>query len=172
MYLEIILLLLHFTPTVIIANLKIRKRPILKKLLPLPAPFQRFRFRVHFRFQPLSSKCFRFHKKLTASASTSLVTIDKFFTFYSSLYFTEYSTRAKNTNAFYLLESYTDNHGSTDFNTRIDGHQNLFGRSIWWRHRSDVTANFAKTDFLKHNIISNSGHEYALFFFNLYYKIP
>ena len=36
-------------------------------LLPLPAPFQ------HFRFQTLSSKCFRFHKKLTASASTSLV---------------------------------------------------------------------------------------------------
>ena len=70
MYLEIILLLLlHFTPTVV-ASLKIRKRLILKKLLPLPAPFQHFRF----RFQSLSSKCFRLHKKLTAStASRSLV---------------------------------------------------------------------------------------------------
>ena len=62
-----------FTPTVV-ARLKIRKRLILKKLLPLPAPFQHFRFRVRFRFQPLSSKCFRFHKKLTAS--TSLVQTD------------------------------------------------------------------------------------------------
>ena len=67
----LLLLLLHFTPTVL-GSLKIRKRLILKKLLPLPAPFQHFRFRVCFRFQPLSSKCFRFHKKLTASASTSL----------------------------------------------------------------------------------------------------
>ena len=57
-----ILLLLRFTPTVL-ARLKIRKHLILKKLLPLLAPFQHFRF----RFQPLSSKCFRFHKKLTAS---------------------------------------------------------------------------------------------------------
>ena len=51
------------------SRLKIRKRLILKKLLPLPAPFQHFRFWVRFRFQPLSSKCFRFHKKLTASTS-------------------------------------------------------------------------------------------------------
>ena len=65
----LLLLLLHFTPTVV-ASLKIRKRLILKKLLPLPAPFQHFRFRVRFRFQALSSKCFRFLKKLTASAST------------------------------------------------------------------------------------------------------
>ena len=61
----------------VVASLKIRKRLILKKLLPLPAPFQPFCFRVCFRFQPLPSKCFhfRFHKKLTAStasASTSL----------------------------------------------------------------------------------------------------
>ena len=63
-------LLLHFTPTVV-ASLKIRKRLILKKLLPLPAPFQHFRFRVRFRFRPLSSKCFRFHKKLTASTASA-----------------------------------------------------------------------------------------------------
>ena len=63
----LILLLLHFTPTVV-ASLKIRKRLILKKLLPLPAPFQHFRFQVCFRFQPLSSKCFRFPKKVTASS--------------------------------------------------------------------------------------------------------
>ena len=66
MYLEIISLLLHFTPTVL-ASLKIRKRLILKKLLPLLAPFQNFRF----RFQPFSSKCFRFHKKLTAFTASS-----------------------------------------------------------------------------------------------------
>ena len=62
----LLLLLLHFTPTVVV-SLKIRKRLILKKLLSLPALFQHLRF----RFQPLSSKCFRFrfHKKLTASAS-------------------------------------------------------------------------------------------------------
>ena len=61
--------LLHFTPTVV-ASLKIWKRLSLKKLLPLLAPFQQFRFRVRFRFQPVSSKCFcfRLHKKLTASA--------------------------------------------------------------------------------------------------------
>ena len=59
----LLLLLLHFTPTVV-ASLKFRKRLILKKLLPLPALFQHFRF----RYQPLSSKCFRFHKKLTASS--------------------------------------------------------------------------------------------------------
>ena len=65
MYLEAILLLLHFTPTVV-ASLKIRMRLILKKLFPLSAPFQHFRFRVRFRFQPLSSKCFcfGFHKKI------------------------------------------------------------------------------------------------------------
>ena len=73
----LLLLLLHFTPTVV-ASLKIRKRLILKKLLSLPALFQHLRFRIRFRFQPLSLKCFRFrfHKKLTAStasASTSLV---------------------------------------------------------------------------------------------------
>ena len=49
MCLEIILLLLHFTLTVV-ASLKIRKRLIFKKLLPLPAPFQHFRFRVRLRF--------------------------------------------------------------------------------------------------------------------------
>ena len=58
---SILLLLLHSTPTVVV-SLKIRKRLMLKKLLPLTAPFQHF----HFRFQPLSSKCFRFrfHKKI------------------------------------------------------------------------------------------------------------
>ena len=35
-------------------------------LLPLPAPDIINRFQVHFRFQSLSSKCFRFHKNLTA----------------------------------------------------------------------------------------------------------
>ena len=67
MYLEIILLLLHFTHPTVVASLKIRKRLSLKKLLPLLALFQ------HFWFQPLSSKCFRyrFHKKLTASAFIS-----------------------------------------------------------------------------------------------------
>ena len=65
----LLLLLLHFTRTVV-ASLKIRKRLILKKLLLLSALFQHFRFRVRFRFQPLSSKCFRFHKNLTASASS------------------------------------------------------------------------------------------------------
>ena len=65
---SVLLLLLHFTPMVV-ASLKIRKGLILKTLLPLPAPFQHFRFRVRFCFQPLLSKCFRFHKKLTASTS-------------------------------------------------------------------------------------------------------
>ena len=71
---ESLFLLLHFTSTVV-PSLKIRKRLILKKLLPLSAPFQYFCFQVCFRFQPLSSKCFCFRrrKKLTASASTSLV---------------------------------------------------------------------------------------------------
>ena len=50
---------------------------ILKKLLPLPAAFQHIRLRVRFRFQPLSSKCFRFHKNLTAFAAfTSLFEIN------------------------------------------------------------------------------------------------
>ena len=65
MYLEMILLLLHFTPTVI-ASLKTHKRLILKKLLPLPAPFQHFCFRVRFHFQPLSSKCFCFRLHIPA----------------------------------------------------------------------------------------------------------
>ena len=45
----LLLLLLHFTLT-IVASLKIRKPLILKKLLPLPAPSQHFRFQVRFRF--------------------------------------------------------------------------------------------------------------------------
>jgi len=41
-----------------------------RKMLPLPA-FQKDKcFRVCFRFQFLSSKCFRFYKNLTASASS------------------------------------------------------------------------------------------------------
>jgi len=35
-------------------------------LLPLPAPYNISRFRVCFHFQPLSSKCFRFHKKFNS----------------------------------------------------------------------------------------------------------
>jgi len=35
-------------------------------LLPLPAPYKVSRFEVCFRFQILSSKCFRFHTNLTA----------------------------------------------------------------------------------------------------------
>ena len=54
------LLLQHFI-TSVVAWLKIRKRLILKKLLPLPAPFQHFRFRVRFHFN-------LFHQ--SASAST------------------------------------------------------------------------------------------------------
>jgi len=38
-------------------------------LLLLPAPYKVSRFRVCFRFQPLSSKYFCFHKNLTASTS-------------------------------------------------------------------------------------------------------
>ena len=49
--------------------------PDFEKIAPLPTPFQHFRFRV--RFQPLSSKCFRFYKKLTAS--TSLTTKPGYF---------------------------------------------------------------------------------------------
>jgi len=41
-------------------------------MLPLPAPQKVKCFRVRFRFQLLSLMCFRFHKNLTASASTSL----------------------------------------------------------------------------------------------------
>ena len=37
-------------------------------LLPIPASDRISRFQVRFRFQFLSSKCFRFHKNLTASA--------------------------------------------------------------------------------------------------------
>jgi len=37
-------------------------------LLPLPAPYKVSRFRVCFRFQLLSSKCFRLHKNFTASS--------------------------------------------------------------------------------------------------------
>ena len=47
-------------------------------LLPLPAPDKSSRFRVRFCFQSFSSKCFRFHKNLTAStasASTSLLSL-------------------------------------------------------------------------------------------------
>jgi len=39
-------------------------------LLPLPAPYKVSRFQVCFRFQPLSSKCFRFHKNLIGSTSS------------------------------------------------------------------------------------------------------
>ena len=40
-------------------------------LLPLPAPDRASRFRVRFRFQSFSSKCFRFHKNLTASTASA-----------------------------------------------------------------------------------------------------
>ena len=76
----IIIIVVTFYPTVV-ARLKIRKRLILKKLLPLPAPFQDFRFRVRFCFRPLSSKYFCFHKNLTAStasASTSLFSTENY----------------------------------------------------------------------------------------------
>ena len=42
-----------------------------KFLFPLPAPDKISRFRVRFRFQSLLSKCFRFHKNLTASTAFS-----------------------------------------------------------------------------------------------------
>ena len=64
------IIIVTFYPTVV-ARLKIWKRMILKKLLPLPAPFQHFRCRVRFRFQPFSSECFRFHKNLTASTASA-----------------------------------------------------------------------------------------------------
>jgi len=38
-------------------------------LLPLPGAYKVSRFQVCLRFQFLSSKCFRFHKNLTASTS-------------------------------------------------------------------------------------------------------
>ena len=53
-------------------------------LLLLPALDRISRFRVCFRFQSLSSKCFRFHKKLTAStasASTSLLSMKQLIVF-------------------------------------------------------------------------------------------
>ena len=59
-------LLLHFTPT-IVASLKIRKRLILKKLLPLPAPFQHFRFEI-------ASASNLFHQSASFSASTKKIT--------------------------------------------------------------------------------------------------
>jgi len=43
----------------------------IKKMLPLPAPQKVKCFRVRFRFQHLSSKCFRFHKNLTASIASA-----------------------------------------------------------------------------------------------------
>ena len=43
--------------------------PDFEKIASALAPFQHFRFRVHFGFQLLLLKRFRFHKKLTASAS-------------------------------------------------------------------------------------------------------
>ena len=74
MYLKIILLLLHFTPT-IVASVKYRKRPVLKNLLPLPAPFQNFRFRVRSAstlFHQSASASSKKFTAYTASASTSL----------------------------------------------------------------------------------------------------
>ena len=53
-------------------------------LLPLPALERSCRFRIRFRFQSLSSKCFRFQKNLTAStasASTSLLNIKQLIVF-------------------------------------------------------------------------------------------
>ena len=40
-------------------------------LLPLPAPDRISCFQVRFRFKSLSSKCFRFHKNLTASTASA-----------------------------------------------------------------------------------------------------
>ena len=47
--------------------------------LPLPAPLEVLCFRVRFRFQSLSSKCFCFHKNLTAF--TSLLSMKKLIVF-------------------------------------------------------------------------------------------
>ena len=50
-------------------------------LFPLPAPGRASRFRVRFRFQSFLSKCFRFHKNLTASTSTSLLSMKQLIVF-------------------------------------------------------------------------------------------
>jgi len=42
-------------------------------LLQLPAPYKVSRFRVCFRFQLLSSKCFCLHKNLTASTASAFL---------------------------------------------------------------------------------------------------
>jgi len=44
-------------------------------LLPLSAPNKVSRFRVCFLFQLLSSKCFRFHKNLTASTVSASISL-------------------------------------------------------------------------------------------------
>ena len=44
-------------------------------LLLLSASDRASRFQVRFRFQSFSSKCYRFHKNLTASTSTSLLSM-------------------------------------------------------------------------------------------------
>ena len=48
-------------------------------MLPLPARLEVLCFRVRFRFQSFSSKCFRFHKNLTAS--TSLLSLKQLIVF-------------------------------------------------------------------------------------------
>ena len=50
-------------------------------LLPLPAPDKISRFRFRFRFQFLLSKCFRFHKNLTAYSSTSVQSMKQLIVF-------------------------------------------------------------------------------------------
>ena len=65
----LLLLFLHFTLTVV-ASLKFRKRLILKKLLPFPAPFQHFR-------SEFASASNLFHQ--SASASTFLYTTQQKF---------------------------------------------------------------------------------------------
>ena len=50
-------------------------------LPPLPAPDRISRFRIRFLFQSLSLKCFRFRKNLTASASTSLLSVKQLIVF-------------------------------------------------------------------------------------------
>jgi len=48
----------------VVGYLKIRDvKAVEYFLLPLPAPYKISRFRICFRFQLLSLKCFRFHKK-------------------------------------------------------------------------------------------------------------
>ena len=61
-----------FFPTTLLYN-SLTSTPLPSEALLLtlaPGPFQHFRFRVCFRFQPFSSKWFRFrfHKKLIASS--------------------------------------------------------------------------------------------------------